>query len=629
MKQQRKLQIAIIALATIIFTGIMFRRVTPTTGATPSPGHPWADIASAFFQVVGQTTLRTFTFPDQDATVLTTLAPLTVSQGGTGLSIKGISLVQHSGNNLASATSITATTSSNFTPGNLVVVSITTFAQATLSSVTDNKSGGSNAYVQIGPAVTTPGNANIFMYYAKNVGAANVVTVATGGAATEVSIAVAEFSGADTLSPVEASTTGTGTSAAPSLTLAPALTGDMIFATVTHDAPSITTATGTAGYVLVDVQPANEDVGTHQPVITEYKSNVATGSQSVAFSFGGVSSGYGMIAAAFKAGPTGIFVGNGTSSFTTVTAPAGAIVGDTDVQTLSNKIFILPSLNGIELGRTTITATTTLTTANTVVLADASSNSLQITLPTAVGIDGVAFSVKRIDASTTTLVTVVPQSGQTIDGITKVILEHPGESLIVQSNNANWFALVRRGYDRSAYRARGATLNQWYTSPFTGTALTTGAVVANQAYATPFVVAQPTTIDQMAINATASSGGSAGDIAIYADNGNLYPGARIASQGGTINTNSTGVLTFVPGTPIALDPGLYWLAFVDTKTPTLRTFATASLNPILGFDSTLSTTTPLGWTVANGSGVLGATFPVGATVITAAPIPTVFVRILK
>jgi hypothetical protein len=33
---------------------------------------------------------------------------------------------------------------------------------------------------------------------------------------------------------------------------------------------------------------------------------------------------------------TGILKGNGTSAFTAVTAPSGAIVGDTDTQTLTN-----------------------------------------------------------------------------------------------------------------------------------------------------------------------------------------------------------------------------------------------------------------------------------------------------
>lgn len=41
---------------------------------------------------------------------------------------------------------------------------------------------------------------------------------------------------------------------------------------------------------------------------------------------------------------TGILKGNGTSAFTAVTAPAGAIVGDTDTQTLSGKTLTAPKL---------------------------------------------------------------------------------------------------------------------------------------------------------------------------------------------------------------------------------------------------------------------------------------------
>jgi hypothetical protein len=47
---------------------------------------------------------------------------------------------------------------------------------------------------------------------------------------------------------------------------------------------------------------------------------------------------------------TGLVVGNGTSAFTTVTAPAGTVVGTTDSQTLTNKTLTSPTLTTPVLG---------------------------------------------------------------------------------------------------------------------------------------------------------------------------------------------------------------------------------------------------------------------------------------
>ncbi len=74
--------IGIFIIAAIIFIGANYVFAT-----TPNPGHPWTDIGNGFWQASNsQTGLRTFTFPDADATVLTSAAKVTVAQGGTGWS---------------------------------------------------------------------------------------------------------------------------------------------------------------------------------------------------------------------------------------------------------------------------------------------------------------------------------------------------------------------------------------------------------------------------------------------------------------------------------------------------------------------------------------------------------------
>jgi hypothetical protein len=86
---------------------------------------------------------------------------------------------------------------------------------------------------------------------------------------------------------------------------------------------------------------------------------------------------------------------------------------------------------------TQTTATLTLTSANDMVRADGTSNAIAITLPTAVGIVGKVFHIKKVDSSVNAI-TVNTTSSQTIDGATSKIILTQYQVLSVVSNNANW-----------------------------------------------------------------------------------------------------------------------------------------------------------------------------------------------
>jgi len=89
--------------------------ITLVSAATPNPGHPWTEVGDGTFQVTGPTALRTYTFPDANATVLTNANAVTVSQGGTGTtSLTGVVI----GNGTSAFTATSILTSANGGTGN-------------------------------------------------------------------------------------------------------------------------------------------------------------------------------------------------------------------------------------------------------------------------------------------------------------------------------------------------------------------------------------------------------------------------------------------------------------------------------------------------------------------------------
>lgn len=88
-------------------------------------------------------------------------------------------------------------------------------------------------------------------------------------------------------------------------------------------------------------------------------------------------------------------------------------------------------------GVSTVTANTTLTSVTQTVLANTAGGTFTITLPTAVGITGVAYVIKLIGAISVSITTT---SAQTIDGtVPPILLARIYSSLTIVSNGTNWY----------------------------------------------------------------------------------------------------------------------------------------------------------------------------------------------
>lgn len=86
-----------------------------------------------------------------------------------------------------------------------------------------------------------------------------------------------------------------------------------------------------------------------------------------------------------------------------------------------------------------ITSSRALTTSEQIALVDATSGAVTVTLPTAVGVSGRPYTVKKVDSSSNA-VTVGTTSSQQFkpDDTTTFSLSLQGEVLDVYSDNANW-----------------------------------------------------------------------------------------------------------------------------------------------------------------------------------------------
>lgn len=87
----------------------------------------------------------------------------------------------------------------------------------------------------------------------------------------------------------------------------------------------------------------------------------------------------------------------------------------------------------------TVSSSTSITSADDVIFINGSSSNVNLTLPSAVGLGGKKFHIKR--KTGTYNVTVLTSSGQTIDGVNSFSILHDYQAITVVSDNANWFII--------------------------------------------------------------------------------------------------------------------------------------------------------------------------------------------
>lgn len=102
---------------------------------------------------------------------------------------------------------------------------------------------------------------------------------------------------------------------------------------------------------------------------------------------------------------------------------------------LFNRALGIPNLNVVAK-----TSNYTLTLADDVVTGSVSGGTFTLTLPSAVGITGKQYLLKRTDQTLGTMLNIATTSSQTINGVTTTTLATQYEELTVVSDGANWQA---------------------------------------------------------------------------------------------------------------------------------------------------------------------------------------------
>lgn len=316
------------------------------------------------------------------------------------------------------------------------------------------------------------------------------------------------------------------------------------------------------------------------------------------------------------------------------TGSAWRLITEKDVtEILTGKTLISPAINTPTIKYTDVTKVTgdspyTIAAGDRIIRADASSGALTVTLPTAVGITGKTYTIKRIDIlASSVLVTIATTSSQTIDTAPSHYL-WPGEHITLESDGANWVVIDRSQPSLHLYyMLKGTTANKRVCAGmqgiFGGFTTSTTSVAANTLMALPFIVTKTAKFDTISFRITTVSTSGHSRCGIYRDTGNSFPGALIFDTG-TIDTTTPAApntydTTITAGLQV-LPTGLYWLAYEqDTATGQMSCLSgVATFFALLGNGVTY-TSPAYGYTVAHTYGALPDPYTVTGTQMTATP----------
>lgn len=125
---------------------------------------------------------------------------------------------------------------------------------------------------------------------------------------------------------------------------------------------------------------------------------------------------------------------------------------------------------------------------------------------------------------------------------------------------------------------------RFYSNVLNSPAVGAFATVNNTIRAIPFVVGRAITIDELGFICSTLIASSNIVAGIYNTNNNGLPGTPVVSTGvqscATTGFKTTGTL----GSPVTLQPGLYWAVFHSQLNPTVQAVNQNSTPPVLGVD---------------------------------------------